>query len=70
MYPKRMKSQDGGFTHVYSAGEEAQIRAHGWLPEDEPQNKPKNDGADAGEITPVAAKRGRKPKSDGADDVQ
>ena len=71
-YPKRMKSKDGGFTHAYSVGEEDQLRVHGWLPEDESPTKPKADGAEEGEgeIVTVTSKRGRKPKADGADNVQ
>lgn len=67
-YPKRMQSKDGGFTHVYSTGEEEQLRTHGWVPEDDA--KPKTDGADEDTVATVAAKRGRKPKTDGADNVQ
>ena len=60
MYPKRMKSTDGGFTHAYSTGEEDQLRVHGWLPEDEAGT----DGAE--KIVAVTAKRVRKQKTDDA----
>lgn len=75
-YPKRLKSKDGGFTHVYSVGEEEQLRVHGWKGEfeglegNEPIVEPKTDGADEGNIATVTVKRGRKPKTDGADNVQ
>lgn len=67
-YPKRMKSPDGGFTHVYSVGEESQIRSHGWIAEDEAQVAVQTDAVVPDE--PAVARRGRKPKNHGADDVQ
>lgn len=51
-YPKRMQSKDGGFTHVYSVGEEDQLRTHGWVPE----------VVSVTEAEAVKPKRGRKPK--------
>lgn len=63
-YPKRMQSKDGGFTHVYSVGEEDQLRAHGWVPE---EVKP---------VETITVKRGRPAKhvepveTNGADNVQ
>jgi hypothetical protein len=49
-----MQSKDGGFTHVYSVGEEDQLRAHGWVPEVISVT-----GSEA-----VKPKRGRKPKAE------
>lgn len=66
-YPKRMQSKDGGFTHVYSSGEEDQLRKYGWVPEVVQPSVVESDGNE-GTLT---VKRGRKPKSYyGADNVQ
>lgn len=35
MFPKRMKSKEHGFLHVYDIGQEQQVRAHGWVEESE-----------------------------------
>lgn len=64
---KRMKHIEHGFTHVYDAGQEAQIRVHGWIEESEsfPGEKPVADPVADVPVTVTEEKKkpGRRPRN-------
>lgn len=62
---KRMKHPYHGFTHVYDSGQEAQIRVHGWVEENE-SFPGQEEAAPLAEISPKTEERkkpGRKPRT-------
>ena len=67
MYPMRMQSLDGGFTHVYLESEEKQLIQHGWKREEiakREEAKPSViEPIKAADIAPAKGKPGRKPRA-------